>query len=93
LSQFIYTVWFKDHTASQEDQDYVYPVCIAIEAESAFLAKEWGDGLSKRFLQAKPENELLNSQIEPVTQYKKCNTGCLPFITYGYEPTDEEIGW
>jgi hypothetical protein len=93
LSQFLYTVWLRDHDAEQEDPDREYPACIAIEAENAVLAREWGDKLAGKFLRSNRRQEFMQSQIEPLKQYERCDLGCLPFVRYGDEPTDEQIGW
>jgi|GEM_PF-2907652 len=89
----MYTVWFKDSKAEIVDQDREYPVCIAIEAESGNLAKEWGDKLSEQFSHRYKNTEILNSVIEPFESYEDCDLTSSPLIKYGYEATDEEIGW
>ena len=89
----MYTVWLEDSKAEIEDQDREYPVCIAIEAESSKLAKEWGDKLSEQFSQRNENTEILNSEIEPLESYEDSDLTFSPLIKYGYEATDEEIGW
>ena len=72
---------------------YEYPACIIIEAIDSIRAKEWGDKISSKFINENPENEILNSKIESIKEYKTSDTSSVPIIEYGYEPSDSEIGW
>lgn len=92
LNEYMYTVWFRDHNADVEDQDYEFPVCIIIKAQNDVMAKEWGDKISKKYTRNNPENELLRSEISNLKDYSDSDLTNVPVINYGYEPTDQEIG-
>ncbi len=93
MYQFMYSVWIKDHSDKMDDDGYEYPACIIIEAIDSTQAKEWGDRISLKFTKDNPENEILNSQVESMEEYKTSDISSVPIIKYGYEPSDREIGW
>ena len=91
---FWYVGWFCDTTQPPDEEDYEWCACFLIDTESATLAQLWGDELSRRFSKKWPTEKFLRSEAQ---QYQpdevQVQTRPTPHIAYGYEATDEEIGW
>ena len=91
MGMYEYAVWFRDTTLKPEDQDHEWVACIAIEAESADKALEWGDHLARGMTDRNPTEAFLRSSVSDLGT----GTGATPRakITFGTEATDLEIGW
>jgi hypothetical protein len=94
MAEFLYSAWFAEDAAYQDDQDREWVACIGIEAISAEQAQEWGDRLARdrasrseteRFLWSSVE---LRADVVGVTDWST-----LPNIRAGQAASDEEIGW
>ena len=89
LLRFLYTAWFRDEIANCEDQDHEWPACFIVEANTASDAQAWGDHLARAFGKRHETESFLRSSVENVP----LKSVGLPFIKYGYEADDKEIGW
>ena len=89
MTDYVYVCWFRDHTVVPEDQDYEWPACILITADSGWAALSWGDQLATRYCRNRKSCEFLRSYIDP-DQYTE---GTLPRIAAGQVASDEDIGW
>lgn len=91
--EFIYTAWFRNTTLEQDDQDHEWPACIIIDAVTSRDALSWGDHLAKRFSKRSAVEIFLRSNCEAVDFSDYHDLNAVPQIPYGYEATDDEIGW
>jgi len=91
---FLYTVWLRDNEAEpNEDQDYEWPACFIIEAASSSNARKWGDQLAISYCK-RTSNSFIESKIEDLKLFESNNNIVdAPRIKYGYEATDDELGW
>jgi hypothetical protein len=90
MPRYLYTVWFRDELAADDDQDQEWPACFVVDASSAQDAHSWGDHLARSF-SAKRESEIfLRSELEERIESKQ---DTLPVIVVGHEASDVEIGW
>ena len=95
-SWWLYTVWFRNtllDANDPEDQDYNWVACIAIEAQTYQQAVEWGDHLSNGYISSDSTQEFIESEAELLIENPKEDISTIPFIRYGYEASDDEIGW
>jgi hypothetical protein len=93
---WLYRASFKNllHDANDPDDQYDgFTAWIAIEASSTEDAAEWGDFLSKRYAAQDPNELFIGSCTELFVKDPKLNISDLPFIKYGYDASDDEIGW
>lgn len=91
-----YTVWFRNlllDPNDPEDQDYEWPACIIIEAQSCEQAIEWGNHLVRRYLRDNANEGFISSDVELYSKDSKIDDSQSPRIKYGYEASDDEIGW
>jgi hypothetical protein len=84
---FDYVVWFRNPAFAPDDQDYEWPACFVIEAESQAAAHEWGDRLARSHA-ARASETFLRSTVE----FSKGDRR-LPIVRVGEEASDEKIGW
>ncbi len=89
----MYTAWIRNNALPKEDQDYEWPACIIIESETEEKAANWGDHLSKQYCSRDEFAEFLYSKIEGFNKYSDCDLNSVPQIKFGYEASDDEIGW
>jgi len=61
MGDYLYTVWLRDSSESQDSQDFEFPACILIEAPSERAAIEWGDHLANSLCTRRPEIGFLRS--------------------------------
>ena len=93
---WLYQSSFKNllHDANDPDDQYDgFTAFIAIEARTVDEAIEWGDFLSKRYAVQDPNEPFISSCAELFIEDPKSDTSAVPFIKYGYDASDEEIGW
>jgi len=90
--EFFYSVWFRNSTFTPDDQDFEWPACFIIEARSQVDALEWGDHLSRNYVADNSDEKFLRSDVEEISQWSD-NLNELPRIKYGYEASNNEIGW
>jgi hypothetical protein len=86
------------------DQDYEWPVCLRIEAETEAAARAWGDFHSERRSRRYfPSEPFLYSRIEEINPntrppiFRNLNPEMshesLPILRDGEEASDGELGW
>ncbi len=85
---YLYTAWFRDPRLAADDQDYEWPACFVVEAESADAARAWGDVLAKR--RALRRGEVFLSSEAGVAD---ASADSLPRVAHGVEVSDGHIGW
>ncbi|WP_303312498.1 hypothetical protein [Hymenobacter sp. BT730] len=93
MEKWLYTVWFIDNNLLPDEEDYEWGACIVIEANCAEDAKEWGDKLSKEYIQRNHINTFAKSGLVKFAQEDYTDISDLPFIEYGHLASDKEIGW
>jgi hypothetical protein len=93
VENFIYSVWFRDTTASPEDQDRDWVACICIQATTARQAQDWGDKLARSRVERAPDDLFISSSVEPVHPTTKQDLRAVPHIIVGETPTDKALGW
>lgn len=91
--RLLYYVWFRDTSVPPEDQDREWVACIVIDAGTRSDAVAWGDHLAGRYSTQSGCQEVLSSGLESIESYSEIEISQLPQVEYGYEATDEEIGW
>ena len=91
---FWYVAWFRDTTQAPDDQDYEWCACFLIDAQSAELAKQWGDILAHKYSNAMETEVFLWSETQHYDPNdKSVDTSHTPHFAYGHEATDDELGW
>jgi hypothetical protein len=90
---FPYAVWFRDNTLQQSGHGFEWIACILIDAENSEDAKSWGDHLAKKFSERDPDNDYLRSFVEYPGAWNDLDNTYTPTVAFGYEATDDEIGW
>lgn len=88
--RYLYTAWFRDELAQAEDEDYEWPACLVIEANTPSDAQRWGDHLSASFSRRRGTERFLRSHVELA---EAATAAELPVVAEGHEVTDAEIGW
>ena len=91
-----YSVQFRNLLLDPDDpdeQDYEWGAWIIIEASSREQAIEWGDHLSKRYLNDNENEQYIKSDAKPYVKDARIDDSDSPRIKYGYEASDDEIGW
>jgi len=88
--KYIYSVWFRDVTRPDDDQDYEWVACFLVEAVSAKAAKAWADHLSHR--RERDDAVFLRSSLEE-QRSSHLDTSGLPLVTDGVDSDDAHIGW
>lgn len=91
--EFIYTAWFRNTAIDEKSQDYEWPACIIIEAETHDDALAWGEYLSEKFSGCSNQEIFIRSQCEMLREIGRIDFDCIPRVAYGHEATDDEIGW
>lgn len=89
MERFLYTVWISDSEHESEDQDREWPACLLIRAASEVDALSWGDYLSRRHSEARPEHQLLRSNVDRV----ESDLAVVPIVEAGIEVPDEYLSW
>lgn len=89
MKSFIYTAWFRDLEAHPSDQDYEWPACIRVTAESLEAAQTWGDVLAGRRSKSLPSEIFLRSAVEEETSGPAGEPYDLPTVADG---EDKAIG-
>ncbi len=84
---FEYVAWFRNPAFPSDDQDYEWPACFLVEAESAAAAQEWGDRLARSYA-ARASEMFLSSRVEPSK-----GDPWRPTMEVGDEDGDRRIGW
>jgi hypothetical protein len=90
---FLYTAWFRNRRLPPEDQDYEWPACFLVTAETATEAQAWGDHLATSFASRRDDEVFLRSDIDETESGGESGSLRVPVIPCGYEATDGEIGW
>ena len=93
MSNFIYSVWFRDAEALPDDQDREWVACMIIEAATAEAAKEWGDTLARDRAERIPRDCFVSSSVEPESDLTNADMSLVPRIRSGQWPSDELLGW
>jgi hypothetical protein len=93
MVSFVYTAWFRDPDADPGDQDYEWPACIRVNADTAEAARRWGDILAKGRSQRPPSAIFLRSTAEEDTAGPTGSPYDLPTVSDGENATDVQIGW
>ena len=82
-----------DRELEPEDQDFEFPVCFVIEAESKAKALSWGNDVTLEHCLSNQSHELINTLVESPNNYSAHVLDELPRIKYGVVPSDEQVGW
>jgi hypothetical protein len=93
---WIYAAWFQDTQAEPDDEDREWVAVMAISADSAEKAKEWGDHLARKRSARYGEDIFLCSDVHLPTDARygnNTNWNFVPRISYGEETDDEYMGW
>ena len=93
MNSFIYSVWFLNSEALEEDQDREWVACIAIAAASAEEAQQWGDVLAHERGRRVPTDTFVSSSVELESDGPTPATSILPRIRVGEKARDALIGW
>lgn len=87
MALHVYTAWLRDLSAQPDDQDYEFPACLLIDAETAEAAQAWGDHLAEKRC-ARGDLHFLWSEAEFADVPPD-----LPLIRDGEDAPDAQIGW
>ena len=91
-NKYVYTVWLRDLTTTDDDPDHEWPACFLIIGKNQQAAKKWGDYLSKKY--AKTTNNMyMKSEIESFETSTLPGLDTIPLIYEGEEVDDEKIDW
>ena len=94
MDSFIYSVWFLDSDAAEDDQDREWVACIGIRAPSAAEAQAWGDALAHDRSRRIPNETFIRSSVELERDVAGvADWSNLPRIHAGESATDDVIGW
>jgi hypothetical protein len=93
VDSFIYSVWFRDASASSEEQDRDRVACISIQATTARKAQDWGDALARARAERMPNDVFISSSVEPEHPTTNQDLSSVPRIMVGETPTDDASGW
>jgi len=93
VEHFIYSAWFRDTTATPDDQDRDWVACICIQATTAQQAQDWGDTLARSRVERAPSDLFISSSVEPEHPITNLDLRSVPRIIVGETPTDEALGW
>lgn len=75
-------------------ENYEWPACFLVAAETAELARQWGDTLAHSYCGRHTGLRFLRSNTEPIGPWDRtANIPTIPVVLFGREATDEEIGW
>jgi hypothetical protein len=91
--KYLYTAWIRNNLLELDEQDYEWPACIIIHANTEQKAMEWGDHLACKHCLDVNSDEFLHSNVELVEDESKKELKNVPKVEYGVEATDVEIGW
>ena len=91
--RFVYCAWLENLGLPSEDEDHEWPAVFIIEAETAGQALEWGDVLARRYCERWDDQAFLRSYVYVEEDEPAVDHGQLPSVAFGYEASDEEIGW
>jgi hypothetical protein len=87
MTLHVYTAWLRDLSAQPDDQNYEFPACLLIDAETAEAAQAWGDHLAQKRC-ARGDLYFLWSEAELTNVPPD-----LPLILDGQDVPDAVIGW
>jgi hypothetical protein len=90
MPRYLFTVWFRDELAADDDQDREWPACFVIDASSAQDALAWGNHLARSFSARRESESFLRSGVEERIEPAQ---DTLPLVVAGHEAGDGEIGW
>ena len=90
---FVFVTLLRDNNLAKTDQDYEFPVCFIVEAANKDGALNWGEQLTMEFCLNNENIELINTMVESPNNYSNTALENLPRVPYGYNATEEEIGW
>jgi hypothetical protein len=94
MAEFVYSVWFSDDDALDDDQDREWVACIGIEAGNGDEAQRWGDTLARDRVSRNPAERFIRSSIELRSEVSGVtNWSSLPCVRAGQLASDDEIGW
>jgi hypothetical protein len=90
VPEYQYVAWFRDHSASPEDQDYEWCACFWVVAADSDKAQAWGDQLAADYSRRKGGfDEFLRSHLDS----DPWSPGAEPRVVAGEPASDEVIGW
>jgi hypothetical protein len=87
MALHVYAVWLRDLSAQPDDQNYEFPACLLIDAETAEAARAWGDHLAEKRC-ARGDLYFLWSEAEFAAVPPD-----LPLVLDGQDVPDAVIGW
>lgn len=90
--EYVYTVWFRDLNAQEDDQDYEWPACFVIIGETELSCQRWGDHLAKEYA-PRYNNHFMFSEIERAIILEDSVVKKLPRIHESEEASESKIGW
>lgn len=93
MSEFLYSGWFENNKAEDNDEDKQWVACFQIISEKIELAREWGDFLSSNYSKRNPDERFISSIVEPSENYNESDLSKLPTVRYGEIVDDNFIGW
>lgn len=91
--EFIFTALLRDNDLQPEDQDFEFPACFIVEAESKAKALSWGNDITLEHCLSNPKHELINTVVESSKNYPAHVLEELPKIEFGFMPSENQIGW
>ena len=87
---YLYTVWLRDSELIPTDEDYEFPACFLVEAQTTTQARNWGDLCAKSHCDnSDNEHAFLTSSVELAGRdvYRD-----LISIRYGEHVSDDKFG-
>ena len=90
---FVFTALLKDNDLQPEDQDFEFPACFIVEAESKAKALSWGNDVTLEHCLRNPAHKLIDTVVESSNNYAAHVLEKLPKIKYGFMPSEEYLGW
>lgn len=90
--RYLYSAWFRNELAPLDDEDREWVACFIVEADTEESARSWGDHLAAAYSKRKVSETHLSSHVESASTAQG-DLSTLPVVSFGYESSDEEIGW
>lgn len=87
--EYLYTAWFQNQDREPIDQDYEWPACFLVSAESEAEARSWGNHLAIQYSSNNSSEVFLKSSAKLT---KEDNID-LPKVRFGIEASEAYIGW
>jgi len=87
-SEYQYVVWFRNPARSESDEDYEWPACFLVAAESETEACRWADSVARDYASRSGQlflQSFLDSDPWP--------SGSVRRIVAGSHVRDSDIGW